>query len=240
MSYTGSVPGTQRPIDWRTGTPCKADPDVMYGTSDASVERAKSICRGCPVMEQCAQWALENRELYGTWGGLSERERIKILRRRGARIPVHDEPPKPERTLHTLWAERSAPAPAGHHAWTGGVPVWFKGRYYTAPQIAFEVDRGRPPVGNLRRLCDVGDCVQPSHLADQEERLARLQARAGQPPVAGPPVVRNGRTLAPCGTRSAYQRHVRNREPVDDACRAANNAANNQLLRTGTTKALAS
>lgn len=29
--------------------------------------------------------------------------------------------------------------------------------------------------------------------------------------------------LAPCGTRSAYNRHLRNKEPVDEACRQANN-----------------
>lgn len=27
---------------------------------------------------------------------------------------------------------------------------------------------------------------------------------------------------APCGTKSAYERHLRNDEPVDDACRRAN------------------
>lgn len=29
--------------------------------------------------------------------------------------------------------------------------------------------------------------------------------------------------LAACGTRSAYHRHLRRGEPIDDACRAANN-----------------
>ncbi|KDA05859.1 hypothetical protein DC31_13855 [Microbacterium sp. CH12i] len=30
-----------------------------------------------------------------------------------------------------------------------------------------------------------------------------------------------GRPKAPCGTESAYRRHLRNGEPVDDACRDA-------------------
>ncbi|MFP3990681.1 WhiB family transcriptional regulator [Streptomyces sp. E11-3] len=30
-----------------------------------------------------------------------------------------------------------------------------------------------------------------------------------------------GKPLAPCGTRGAYERHKRKREPVDDACQAA-------------------
>lgn len=34
-----------------------------------------------------------------------------------------------------------------------------------------------------------------------------------------------GQAIAPCGTQSAYTRHVKNGEPVDDACRAANTEA---------------
>ncbi|MGK5731391.1 WhiB family transcriptional regulator [Streptomyces sp. URMC 124] len=36
-------------------------------------------------------------------------------------------------------------------------------------------------------------------------------------------VTRNGRPPAKCGTESAYQRHVREGEPIDAACRAAHN-----------------
>ena len=31
-----------------------------------------------------------------------------------------------------------------------------------------------------------------------------------------------GQAIAPCGTPSAYHRHVKNGEPIDDACRRAN------------------
>ncbi|MFC7909019.1 WhiB family transcriptional regulator [Streptomyces nigra] len=44
-----------------------------------------------------------------------------------------------------------------------------------------------------------------------------------------------GRPLAPCGTRSAYQRHIKRSEPVDAACQAANAAASKDYLVTGTT-----
>jgi WhiB family redox-sensing transcriptional regulator len=46
----------------------------------------------------------------------------------------------------------------------------------------------------------------------------------------------SGRPIPECGTRSAYQRHKRLGEPVDDACRAANTAADRRLRETGTTK----
>lgn len=34
-----------------------------------------------------------------------------------------------------------------------------------------------------------------------------------------------GQTIAPCGTQSAYTRHVKRGEPIDDACRRANTEA---------------
>lgn len=41
---------------------------------------------------------------------------------------------------------------------------------------------------------------------------------------------------APCGTRSAYQRHLRNKEPIDDACRDANSASRRAWAATGSTQ----
>ncbi|MGW4950630.1 WhiB family transcriptional regulator [Streptomyces parvulus] len=42
--------------------------------------------------------------------------------------------------------------------------------------------------------------------------------------------------IAPCGTRPAYQRHLRNKEPIDEPCRIANNAYDRELRNTGTTR----
>lgn len=36
---------------------------------------------------------------------------------------------------------------------------------------------------------------------------------------------------APCGTVSAFKRHQRNHEPIDDACRDAYNAEQRRLYR---------
>ncbi|MFD7935610.1 WhiB family transcriptional regulator [Streptomyces sp. NPDC059755] len=41
---------------------------------------------------------------------------------------------------------------------------------------------------------------------------------------------------APCGTRAAYQRHLRLREPVDEACRRANARSAGRYRRTGSTR----
>jgi hypothetical protein len=56
-------------------------------------------------------------------------------------------------------------------------------------------------------------------------------AEGGDP--AGPPPGKP----PPCGTRAAYQRHLRRREPVDEACRAANALGVGRYRRTGSTRA---
>ncbi|KUN17301.1 hypothetical protein AQJ23_40885 [Streptomyces antibioticus] len=42
--------------------------------------------------------------------------------------------------------------------------------------------------------------------------------------------------LAPCGTRAAYQRHLRRGEFVDEACRDANARGAGRYRRTGSTR----
>jgi WhiB family redox-sensing transcriptional regulator len=41
--------------------------------------RAKAVCASCVVVEECLRWALEVRESYGVWGGLSVDERERLL-----------------------------------------------------------------------------------------------------------------------------------------------------------------
>lgn len=44
-------------------------------------DRAREICDGCPVRVECARFALAIGEEHGFWGGMTDRERIKVLRR---------------------------------------------------------------------------------------------------------------------------------------------------------------
>ncbi|MFD8845505.1 WhiB family transcriptional regulator [Streptomyces pseudogriseolus] len=83
----------------------------------------------------------------------------------------------------------------------------------------------------------IGDGVFGGLTADERTELAL--ARATEQAAAqgqAPPQPRTGRRPAPCGTRSAYQRHVKKGEPIDDACRAANTAADRRLRTTGSTR----
>ncbi|HVM40142.1 MAG TPA: WhiB family transcriptional regulator [Acidimicrobiia bacterium] len=67
------------------GAVCKGmDLDLFFPERGAPTEEAKAICRGCPARFECLRGALERRERFGIWGGVSERER-RVLRRRVAR-----------------------------------------------------------------------------------------------------------------------------------------------------------
>lgn len=58
-------------------------PDAERGAKRiAREENAKSICRTCPVIERCRQHALETREPYGVWGGMTAGERMRLIERR--------------------------------------------------------------------------------------------------------------------------------------------------------------
>ncbi|WP_036412765.1 WhiB family transcriptional regulator [Mycobacterium gastri] len=50
--------------------PCHAgNPDLWFADTPADLERAKTLCTGCPVRSQCLAAALERAEPWGVWGG---------------------------------------------------------------------------------------------------------------------------------------------------------------------------
>jgi WhiB family redox-sensing transcriptional regulator len=77
-------------MDWRHIAACRdEDPELFFpigntGPALLQIEEAKSVCRRCPVREECLQFALETGPDAGVWGGLSEDER-RALKRRNAR-----------------------------------------------------------------------------------------------------------------------------------------------------------
>ncbi|MFD1835140.1 WhiB family transcriptional regulator [Brachybacterium rhamnosum] len=56
------------------------DPDEFFvqGTEQNQI---KTACGSCPVRTQCLADALDNRIDFGVWGGMTERERRRLLRR---------------------------------------------------------------------------------------------------------------------------------------------------------------
>ena len=70
------------------------DPDLFFPERGASTREAKEVCRGCVVREDCLEFALQNSEKFGIWGGMSERERRRIRRQRAlARQAALQQPP---------------------------------------------------------------------------------------------------------------------------------------------------
>lgn len=57
------------------------DPEVFFAAGPG-VEVAKQVCRTCPAVDECREWAIETRQNVGVWGATTERDRRKILRRR--------------------------------------------------------------------------------------------------------------------------------------------------------------
>jgi WhiB family transcriptional regulator, redox-sensing transcriptional regulator len=79
-----------RPLldDWtwqELGSCRRSAPEIFFpedaGRSGlrAREERAKQICRRCPVLSRCREHALAVGETYGVWGAMSARERTRVV-----------------------------------------------------------------------------------------------------------------------------------------------------------------
>lgn len=70
-------------LQWMREGECRNYPASAFFPSDGvGVAAARKICETCPVAGQCLDYALTNRIDHGVWGGTSERERRRILKRR--------------------------------------------------------------------------------------------------------------------------------------------------------------
>lgn len=73
--------GLARP-DWQQRAACRGvDPDMFFPERGGATREIKAVCDACPVEEECLLYALANGELFGIWGGRSERERRRMRRR---------------------------------------------------------------------------------------------------------------------------------------------------------------
>lgn len=75
---------TLSPLEtWRDLARCRGvDPLVFHPVNEDDADEAKAICALCPVQEACLEYALDAREKDGVWGGLTARERRRVIRRR--------------------------------------------------------------------------------------------------------------------------------------------------------------
>jgi WhiB family transcriptional regulator, redox-sensing transcriptional regulator len=83
---------------WSRAACASADPDLFFpishsGPAVRQVMRAKAICARCDIQRECLLYALDAGSIQGVWGGMTEEERKRLLRRqRRAGQPVLSAP----------------------------------------------------------------------------------------------------------------------------------------------------
>ena len=77
-------------LEWHADALCREIggdvffPEVIDVTGEIVEPRvlvyaAKRICARCPVRVQCLEYALDNEEVHGVWGGTSAKERQRMF-----------------------------------------------------------------------------------------------------------------------------------------------------------------
>ena len=72
---------------WARAACSTADPELFFPISDSGpalrqVARAKAICARCQIQQECLSYALRAGSIQGVWGGMTEEERRRLLRRK--------------------------------------------------------------------------------------------------------------------------------------------------------------
>jgi WhiB family redox-sensing transcriptional regulator len=82
--------GAEEVPSWRQRAACRdLDPEIWFPVGTGAVpqmiaERAKNVCRVCPVRTDCLDYSIDKGEKFGIWGGLDEDERAAEIRHRNA------------------------------------------------------------------------------------------------------------------------------------------------------------
>ena len=77
-----------QPVDWQANARCtdvSVDPEIFFPERGGSSKAARAVCKDCKVQSQCLDYALNNKEQFGIWGGTSERERRRLRKERTLR-----------------------------------------------------------------------------------------------------------------------------------------------------------
>ena len=65
--------------NWANRAICRyLDTNDFFPGRGESVNIIKVVCKACPVVKPCLEYAMRNSERFGVWGGTSERERRKM------------------------------------------------------------------------------------------------------------------------------------------------------------------
>lgn len=81
MARTPSI--ESRRSAWRVRALCVGeDPEPFFPLveTDSATERSRAICRRCPVLLACRDWAVRHGEADGVWGDTTASQRRAIRR----------------------------------------------------------------------------------------------------------------------------------------------------------------
>lgn len=67
--------------EWQTDAACRGQTSVMFPTTGQSAERARALCAGCTVFDECHAWAMGSPDQSGIAAGLTQKERQRQRRR---------------------------------------------------------------------------------------------------------------------------------------------------------------
>ncbi len=66
---------------WMQQARCRdVDPEQFFVRGAAQSRRAVRVCERCTVRTFCLEYALDNEIDYGIWGGMTERQRRRLVR----------------------------------------------------------------------------------------------------------------------------------------------------------------
>ncbi len=97
MGDIGRIPGPRAENwEWQLFGACRGMDTAMFfhpaserdPAKSRRINQAKAVCNTCPVLTECRTHALQAREPYGIWGGMSEDERAAALGLRSMRYPA--------------------------------------------------------------------------------------------------------------------------------------------------------
>lgn len=68
--------------DWQDRALCRTvNADIFFAPGATQEYRAKVVCKTCPVRWECLAYALRYKVEHGVWGGMTDRERRRVLNR---------------------------------------------------------------------------------------------------------------------------------------------------------------